>query len=191
VTVRGRQTRPPSICRRGARHVAGEAAGLPAYANDLRAFRGRCLARRCTSRWGIVRLSLDFRDPLRVDRLATMECAVCGRVWRRVREPSITSSAGYQAVRLTLILPATMKRWFARGRWHAEGADAVVLPEADLGDLDEAARAHRVKSEALASRKAAVKAKRETEDVAQHHRTMDLLARLAAMDEANVREDAV
>jgi len=178
------------VTRRGAHHRATLAANLPEYLSDLRPVRGRCLGRRCKSRWGIVRVSLDFRDPATVDRLATIECASCGRTWRRCKVPPITSPGGYQAVRLTLILPASMHRWFARGRWHAEGSDGVVLAEATIGDLDEAARAHRIKAEARADRAAKAKAKAEAEAVEQHHRTVDLLARLAAMDAEREAEDA-
>ena len=180
----------PSACkRRAAHHRATVAAGVPEYQSDIRPVRGKCRKGRCRSRWGVVRVSIDFRDRETVDRIATVECALCGHVWRRVSVPRLTSSAGYQSVRLTLILPATVNRWFARGRWHAEGEDAVVLREATIGDLDEAARNHAAGADRIAARKAAAKAKREAEDVAQHERTMDLLARLAAMDAERAAAD--
>lgn len=178
------------LCRRGAHHRATLAAGIPEYASDIAPIRGRCRKRSCGSRWGVVRVSIDFRDPATVDRIATIECAACGRVWRRVREPRITSADGYQAVRLTLILPATADRWYSRGRWHREGDDAIVLRDADIGDLDEAARAHRKREDALAARKADARAKREAADREAHEHTMDLLARLSAMDAARAAEDA-
>jgi hypothetical protein len=173
----------PSACtRRSAHHRATVAAGLPEYASDMRPVRGRCLKRGCRSRWAVVRVSIDFRDPARTDRIATHECAVCARIWRRVTVPPITSAEGYQAVRLTLILPATANRWFARGRWHREGSDGIVLRDATIGDLDEAARNHSASADRLASRKAAAKASREAAESARHAQTMDLLARLEAAD---------
>lgn len=179
-----------SPCRRTARIRAGEASGLPAYANDLRAIRGKCRKRGCPSRWGVVRVSLDFREAEAVDRIATLECALCGRTWRRVRVPALTSPKGYQAVRLTLILPAAMHRWYARGRWHAEGEDAVVIREANLGDLDEAARAHRAKADAAATRKAKARAKAEAQALVDHERTLATLARLAELDRARAAEES-
>lgn len=181
--------KPSSLCRRAAYDRATRAAGLPHYLSDLKPVRGRCLKRGCRSRWGVVRVSLDFRDPARIDRIATLECAACGHVWRRVREPGLVSAAGYQAVRLTLILPAAMRRWFARGRWHAQGSDAVVLTEADLGDLDEAARAHRAKRDQLDARKAKARARAEAEALATHDRTLVTLARLAELDAARAAEE--
>jgi hypothetical protein len=180
---------PSPICRRAAHHRATVAAGIPEYASDIRPVRGRCRHGRCKSRWAVLRVSLDFRDPVRVDRLATTECALCGRVWRRVKVPRLTSPDGYQEVRLTLILPGTYARWYSRGRWHREGDDAVVLRDASIADLDEAARAHRAKSDALASRKAAALVKAQADAAATHERTMDLLARLAAMDAARTQEE--
>lgn len=177
------------MTRRGAHHRATLAAGLPGYLSDLRPIRGRCLKRRCSSRWGVVRVTLDFRDPERIERFAALECAACGRVWRRCKVPPITSREGYQAVRLTLILPATMHRWYARGRWHAEGEDAVIIGEANISDLDEAARAHRAKAEAAADRKARARAKAEAEALADHERAMQTLTMMAELDAARAAEE--
>lgn len=182
--------RPSSLDRRAAHHAATLAAGVPEYASDIRPIRGRCRKGRCRSRWAVARVSIDFRDPDRADRVATHECAACGHVWRRVKVPPITSQAGYQAVRLTLILPASYDRWFSHGRWHREGDDGVVLREANIGDLDEAARAHAARAAKVADRKAVVKARREADEREQHERTAELLARLAAMDEARKAADA-
>lgn len=178
------------IKRRAAHHRATLAAGIPEYASDIRPVRGRCRKGRCKSRWAVARVSIDFRDPERSDRVATLECAACGHVWRRVKVPPIVSPDGYQAVRLTLILPASAERWYSRGRWHREGDDGVLLREADIGDLDEAARAHAARAGRIADRKATVKAKREAADSATHEATMATLARLAAMDAARAAEDA-
>jgi len=180
---------PPVRSRRGACHRATVAAGLPGYASDMRPVRGKCMRPRCGSRYAVVRVSIDFRDPERVDRLARTECIRCGHVWRRVRVPAITSAAGYQSVRLTLLLPATIHRWRARGAWHREGEDAVTIADADIGDLDEAARDHRARQERLIDRKVAARTKREAADVATHIATMATLARLAAMDAAREADD--
>lgn len=181
--------RASSICRRAAYHAATTAAAIPTYASDLLPVRGRCLKGRCRSRWAVVRVSIDFRDPERIDRIATTECAACGHTWRRVREPRITSAAGYQSVRLTLILPASYERWYARGRWHREGDDAVILREASIGDLDEAARAHRARAAIVADRKTAARARREAIAVLDHERTMATLAMLAELDASRAREE--
>lgn len=178
------------VCRRGAHHRATLGAGIPEYASDIRPVRGRCRKRTCGSRWGVVRVSIDFRDPLRVDQFATLECAACGRTWRAVKVPPLTSREGYQAVRLTLILAGSVNRWFSRGRWHREGDDAVMLREADIGDLDEAARAHGARADRIAERKAAARLAREEAEREQHAATMNLLDRLAAMDAARAAEEA-
>lgn len=177
------------LTRRCAVHRATTGAGIPGYASDMAPVRGRCLRKRCGARWGVVRVTIDTRDATRIDRFAHVECAACGRVWRRVKIPAITSAAGYQRVRLTLVLPAEAHRWYARGRWHREGDDAVTIIEATIGDLDEAARAHRAKSE---TRLAAAARKRDRDQQAasdQQGRTRELLQRLAAYDAEN-REDA-
>lgn len=181
--------RASSIDRRAAHHRATVAADLPEYASDIRPVRGRCRKGRCRSRWAVVRVSIDFRDPARIDRYATTECAACGDTWRRVKVPAITSAAGYQAVRLTLILPATFDRWYSRKRWHREGDDAAVLREATISDLDEAARNHASREATLARRKAADKARNEAADRAIHERTLATLARLAERDAARKAEE--
>jgi hypothetical protein len=166
------------------------AAGIPEYASDIRPVRGKCLGKRCRSRWGVVRVSLDFRDPERIDRIATLECADCGRTWRRVPVPRLTSPQGYQTVRLTLILRATVRRWISRGRWHREGDDAIVVPDANVGDLDEAARNHAAISDRLASRKALARSRKAEREAAEHERTMAMLARWADMDAAYKADEA-
>lgn len=180
---------PPVSARRSAVRAACRAGGLPRWSADIRTVRGRCLRRRCRSRWGVVRVSLDFTGE-RVDRLATVECATCGRTWRRITPPPIRSEAGYQAVRLTLILPANARRWYSRGRWHREGDTAEVLGEADLGDLDEATRAHALRSDRAILAREARKAKREADEAEAHEATMALLARIEARREAEAEAEA-
>ncbi len=181
------------ICRRSAIRRATAGAKLPAYASDMRPVRGRCHKRRCGSRWGVARVSIDFRGD-RIDRLATVECAACGRTWSRCRVPDrLTSAAGYQAVWLTLILPAVAHRWFARNRWHSEGSDGIVLREANIGDLDEAARAHRARLDVKAATAIRARDKREASDreaVARMHATLAALDAREAAREADDRDAA-
>lgn len=179
-----------SINRRCAHHRATVAAGIPEYSSDIRPVRGRCRKGRCKSRYAVIRVSIDFRDPTRLDRYATTECAACGATWRRVKVPAITSPEGYQAVRLTLILPATVKRWFNRGYWHREGEDALILREADISDVIEAQSLYSAHAAKLADRKARDKARRELADREATERTRDLLERLAASDAARAADEA-
>lgn len=176
--------------RARAKRAATRGAGIAKWSSDIAPIRGRCLGgtkrKPCPSRWGVVRVSLDFRDPARVDRLAVVECATCGRVWRRCTPPAIRSREGYQSVRINLILPATMNRWYSRGHWHVEGDDASVLRDADLGDVDEAARAHDAKLAARLASRAADKARREASDREAIARGM---AALAAHDAMNAARD--
>lgn len=180
------------MTRRSAHRRASRAAKLPLYASDLRPVRGRCLKRGCDSRWAVVRVSIDLREE-RIDPLATLECAACGRRWRRVKVPPLVSAAGYQAVRLELILPAHARRWFARGRWHREGEDGIVVRDATLADLDTAARDHRARwgrvaatRERAAERKAAVA---NVPDSPAHRTHVARLAGLAEREAERVAEE--
>lgn len=169
--------------RRAAIKAACRAARIPLYAADLVTVRGRCLNRRCGARWGVVRVSLDFTGDT-VDRLATVECATCGRTWRRCAVPRLRSLAGYQATRLTLIVPTNgLNRWRSRGRWHREGDDSTVLRDADLGDVDEAATAFN----ARIGRKIDAKARRIAREAEE---TRALMARYAEIDAARAAREA-
>lgn len=182
------------LCRRSAIRTATRAAGIAQWSSDIAPIRGRCLGRvkrkPCGSRWGVIRVSLDFRDPERVDRLATIECASCGRVWRRTKPVAVRSAAGYQSVRLTIILAATANRWYSRGTWHRDGDDAVILRDADLGDVDDAARAHNAHLAARLAAKARAKAKREESDSEATARAMAALAAYDARREAEAIAEA-
>lgn len=182
------------LCRRSAIRTATAAAGIAQWSSDIRPTRGKCLGRvkrrPCGSRWGVVRVSLDFRDPARVDRLATLECASCGRTWRRVKAPAVRSLAGYQSVRLTVILPATAKRWYSRGVWHVDGTDAAILRDADLGDVDDAARAHSAHANARLASRAAARDKREASDREATTRLMGIVAAADARRAADAAEEA-
>lgn len=178
-----------TLRRPGALRAACTRSGVPRYAADWRLYRGRCLRRRCGSRYAVARVSLDFTGH-EVDRLATLECVKCGRTWRRIAPPRIASAAGYQSVRLTLILPRDVTRWFSRGRWHRDGDEATVLAEADLSDVDEAARDHRSRQ---SRRLAAIDRARERKQAAEreaHERTAALLAHLAEVDAARAAAEA-
>lgn len=169
------------------------AARCPSYASDFHLVRGRCLARRCDSRWGIVRLSIDTRSRERLDTLATVECARCGRTWYRTTPPRLGE---YQSTRLTLVLPGDARRWFARGRWHVEGEDAITVADATWDDLIAAQDDWKRRNGQYLDAKAKQKAKVEADVIRQHEWAQDLIARLHARDaeraaaeaEANERE---
>lgn len=180
--------------RRSAIRDACRAAGIPQWSADMITVRGQCRGRHqrkpCRSRWGVVRVSLDFRGE-RVDRIATVECAVCGRTWRRTRPPErLTSRDGYQTGRLTVILPRSARRWFARGRWHREGDDGTVIRDATIGDVDEAARAHGIRAARLDASRARRKAIADAEAIESHRRVQALLAALAERDAAEDTDHA-
>lgn len=176
--------------RRSAIRSACRAAALPLWAADMLTVRGQCRGRvkrkPCRSRWGVYRVSLDFTGES-VDRLATVECAQCGRTWRRAKVPPITSPAGYQTTRLTLILPRSARRWFARGRWHRDGEDATVIRDASIGDVDEAARAHGMRADRLATRRQRAIARRDADE---HESQLRVNALLAALAEREREESA-
>lgn len=162
--------------RRTAIRRACRTSGIATWNQDLATVRGRCQHGRCKSRYAVVRVTLDFRlDP--VERYAATECTACGRTWRRVRVPALRSPAGYQSTRLTIILPARVRRWRSRGHWRREGDDAAIVVDADLGDVDEAARAH----ERRATARAIVRERRKAREAAE---TAALMARLRAAEEA-------
>lgn len=152
---------------------------LPAYLADFRLVRGRCRRKRCKSTYGVYRLSVDYRDRDRMDTLTTVECAHCGRTWRRASQPRLGE---YQRTRITLILPKRQRRWFARKRWHVEGDDAVVITDATQSDLMAASEDWHRRHDRRADAIARVKARKAAADAADHAATMDLLARLAARD---------
>jgi len=184
-----RKPPPPALDRRGALRVASERTKVPAYSADWTLERGKCRTPRCACRWAMTRVTLDFR-PVAIERYAATECVRCGKVRRRVPVPPLHNRRGYQTVAVTAILPASVTRWFSRGRWHRDGDDALTVAECSLADLDEAARAHRK----LADRVSAVKARRvalkaERERVAGVE-MRDLLARLAAHDAERAEAEA-
>lgn len=160
---------------------------LPAYLTDFRLIPGHCRKRRCRSRFGIVRVSLDFTSRERVDQLATVECAACGHTWRRVKVPRL---AEYQTTRLTLILPSEQRRWYARGRWHVQGDDAVVLRDATQSDLMDAYTDWRTRNGQLLASRERARAKREEADREATERARATMAKLAERDAERAREEA-
>ena len=172
--------------RRSAIRAACRAAAVPLWAADLVTVRGQCRGRvkrkRCQSRWGVYRVSLDFTGE-RVDRLATVECASCGRTWRRSKVPPLRSAAGYQTTRLTLVLPRSARRWFVRNRWHQDGDNATVVRDASIGDLDEAARAHGLRADRLEDRRQRSKDRKVADEAAARVRMAHLLDTLHARDD--------
>lgn len=180
-----RRSRGPSAqsCRSRSR----KAAAIPAYLAEFRLTKGRCLARKCSSRWAVTRVSIDLRDRSRVDRVATLECAACGHVWRRVTPPRLTE---YQSTRLTLILPGDEHRWYARGRWHREGEDAVTLPDASQAELMGAMGDWRKRNEHLLAAKARLADKKRASETALLAHTTDLLTRLAQLDDDRRADEA-
>lgn len=103
--------------------------------------RGRCARSRCRSRYAIVRVTVDTRDPERTDRAGTLECSLCGHTWTRVTVPPLKLTSG-QAPRilLTLILPPDPgdgRRTYTttRGAQRVTGSDARIVANASYGAL--------------------------------------------------------
>lgn len=160
------------------------AMGIPAYASDLSMRKGRCF--KCKGRYTVQRVTFDYTSRKAVESFAHVECAKCGHVMYRTQVPRLRE---YQSVRLTLILPSDQRRWFARGRWHVEGQDAVTLADATWSDLMDAAGAWRKANdqyEAARARAKARKAARDAEAVAKFRAT---LAHYDALREAREREE--
>lgn len=183
-----------ALCRRAAMRAAADRGRMPIWSSDVQPVRGYCRGgtkrKPCKSRWGVTRLSLDFTDPTRIDRLATVECASCGRTWRRVPAIPARSAEGYLQVLLTLILPASAKRWYSHGTWHRVGDDAQVLRNATVADLDEAVDRHNIRAAKRADATARRKAAKEADDLAQRESARALFARLAERDAERAAEEA-
>lgn len=180
--------------RRAAIKAGARSAGIPVWSSDIKPVRGKCLGRvkrgKCGSRWAIPRVSLDFRDATRIDRLAVLECARCGRVWRRIKaDQSVRSREGYLTAKLTLILPASINRWYSHGAWHREGDDALVLVNATVADLDDAVEHHRKRADAREAGRARAKAKAYEADVIAIARSRAMLDQLAERDAAEAEAE--
>jgi hypothetical protein len=182
-----RKVRGPS--RKAVERKQLRAMGIPAYASDLSMRRGRCF--KCKGRYSVVRLTLDYRSRASLETFAHVECALCGHVMYRTSTPRLGE---YQSVRLTLILPSEQRRWFARGRWHVEGEDAVTVADATWSDLIDAGAEWRKRNDqynAARARAKARKAERDAEAVARLRVTldhMDALAREREREEQEARD---
>ena len=187
---------PAGTSRRAARRKVARDAGIPLYGADFAPIRGRCLrpVRRgvCGSRYGIVRVSIDFTFRDRIDRLATVECAVCGHVWRRVHPPErVTSREGYQSVRLTLIVPGDDRVNYSRAtRKRTVVSGACVMTGASIADLMAATDDWRERNALyLATRERAAARKAEA-DTEARRRMAARLAQWAERDAENAAAEA-
>jgi hypothetical protein len=102
--------------------------------------RGRCAAKRCESRYAIVQVTFDFRDPKSVLQSAELVCAACDRIWRRTHVPDLAQHKNLQRHRLVLIVPPEkrVRIWANRGHIHREGDDATILVNATYSLLMDA-----------------------------------------------------
>jgi hypothetical protein len=137
-------------------------------------------------------VSIDLTSRAAVDRLATVECAVCGHTWRRVTPPErVTSREGYQSVRLTLIVPGADRVNYSRlTRKRTVDAGACVMTGATIPDLMAAMDDWRTRNgQYLASRERAA-TKRAEADAEARRRMADRLAQWAARDADRAAEEA-
>jgi hypothetical protein len=178
----------PDLERSHALAAASRRSGIPPYQLDLVTMRGRCLGRGCRNRWGVLRMTVDLRGR-ESDRFTHIECAACGRVWRRTHNVRPSSRRG-QRVLLTAILPATAHRWYARGRWHREGDDGLVIPEASIADLDDAVRAHRARQDSALARLQRAKDRRAALEAEALAKSRAVMARWAEREAEQAREEA-
>lgn len=167
--------------RRSLRRRVRQGSGCPSYASDFTLTRGRCLAPRCGSRWGVTRLTVDFTDAstMHAPTFAAVECSRCGRVWYRTAVPTLGQ---YQSTRLTLILPGDQRRWYARGRWRIEGESSIEVREATMADLLAARDDWRKRADRHAASKAKAKAKAEAASAAAHADAQAWLESMAARE---------
>lgn len=174
------------------------AIGAPAYACEPALYRGHCFGRvvrrfgremhqACPSRYAVVRVTVDLTSAAAQELYAQRECALCGRVWGRC---AIPHQRDVQRARVTLILPATSHRYFARGRWHRQGADALIIAEATLADLIAALDDWRVRADRLAASRARAKAKRAAAEAEALERARALMAHIAAREAAEAEAEA-
>ena len=160
------------------------AIGIPAYAADLSIRRGRCF--KCKARYSVQRATFDYTSAKAVEPFCHVECAKCGHVWYRTAVPRLGE---YQSIRLTIILPSTQSRWFARGRWHVQGETAIVIDEAHWSDLMDAATEWRKRNTHYEMARARVKARKVERDLEAVKKSHALIERLHAMDAARAAEE--
>lgn len=152
--------------------------------------RGRCRKRGCDSRYAVVRVTIDTRDPERVDRSAALECALCGHTWRSCAMPDLRlRNGGLPRVLLTLILPPrrgeSRRVWYNRaGNPVWSGADAQTVREATYTQLSEAIADHDRRAERSAAKREATRVRNAellaAEEAERRVRMAAIDARLAA-----------
>lgn len=183
----------PAVSRRAAIKAATRrvADAVPAYQLSLRPVRGRCRKRRCTSRWAVPRSTIDTRDPRAIERVTVLECAGCGRAWRRVRDVPV-QRRGMQSALVTLILPPAVKarRYTTHGSTKVVGDDARVIRNAGIGDTDDAAHEWRRRSGLVIDRKARVKARKAESDAVACAAGRAVIAAIDARRAAEAAEES-
>jgi len=162
--------------------------GLPPWSASFRLTRSRC--RSCGGRWAVVRMIVNTTAAAALERSAFLECVACKRTHRRIAPTMAASDPIGQRVRLTLILPARIRRWHSHGAWHVDGAECIALEDATLADADDAVREWRERNGRLMAARERRAARKAEAEAAEHERTVALLARLAARDAAHAAEDA-
>lgn len=179
-----RAARAAAGCLSGpkSRERAARTAGIGRYYSELRTWRGHCRAPGCQSRYGVARITLDTTAIRRMERQAQVECVQCGRVWFRVADDTPAAKGGFQSALYTLIVPTGDKRVVYKahgGGLHVRGEDTVILTNATLGQLMDAAASWRERNGALVARLDRARARKAERDMAAV-----IVAReaLAAMD---------
>lgn len=129
--------------------------------------RGHCARKRCASVFAIRRVTIDFRDPARLDTSCVLECAECGRTWTRAPVPDLRLRNGRQPeVLLTLIEPPNRgekHRTYvtARGARRSTGTDCRITRNATYSHMEAASDDWRARNSALVDRKERARARRQ------------------------------
>jgi len=165
------------------------------YRHGLR--RGRCHRRGCASTFAIVRVTVDTRDPERTDRSATLECALCGRVWGGTTVPDLRLTGGaLPRVLVTLILPPAHAPTFGlspRGLTIRHGTDARIVRNATYTALAAALADWRERSGRVLGRRHDATAKRhaqEQADMDEARAWREQRERMAAIDAALIAAES-
>ncbi len=156
------------------------------YRRGLRS--GRCRMRGCDSRYGIPRVTIDTRDPERIDRSAVLECALCGHIWTAMPVPDLSLRDGAMPrVLITLILPPARGRgmrigYLRNGRAIRTGSDALTVPNASYRDVGLAHDAWSIRGERAAEKREAARiASRDALILEQRQRTEQAAVTSAAL----------
>lgn len=167
-------------CASRLRRLAGLAGWEANFGQELR--RGRCAKRGCKSRYAVVRITYDLRDRREVLTSATLECAECGRTWRRTRVPDLREWKNVQRHALTLILPPEkrVKIWVTRGHIKREGDDALIVENANYGLLMDAMAEWRKRNGTYEAAKARAKARKAEAKAITEAETVAWIKRMTA-----------